>query len=180
MKTLQKFKRPTEDETTAVGRFAAYTVKARAEGRLAWCRILMITAYIAIVVAYLVLFLVIIKFPAMVTFVPILIWILFYFTWYFVKIEYEYRIEKGVLSARRIYGERYCKTLCSVPVASLEAFSPLSEAGISDIPAKRQIWCCSSVHAPALYASRFEKDGEVFVLIVELSDQAKRVLRVTE
>ncbi len=177
---LQKYRKASDDDTNVSGRFASYTVKAYAEGKLLVSRILMILAYIAVITAYLVLFLVVIKFPAMVTFVPILLWIMIHFTWCFVKIEYEYRIEKGEITARRIYGERYCKLLCNVPLASMEAFSLLSSEMKEGIPLKRQIRCCSSVHVAELYASRFEKDGEMYLLIIELSDQAKRVLHIAQ
>ncbi len=78
MSKLGKYKKWADEEGSAKGRFVTYTVNERVEGALLYKRIGLLLAYALVDISYLVLFLVVINFPAMVTFVPALTWIMVY------------------------------------------------------------------------------------------------------
>ena len=66
-----------------------YIVKQKSEGVWRWRRFAMVALYVLLTLAFLVTFLAI-NFPWAITFLPLLVWMLIFFTWRFVSPEYEY------------------------------------------------------------------------------------------
>lgn len=74
--------------------YAEYGVEKKAEGKNRIARILLVFLYILFSSLYAGFF-ISVRIPHLIAILPILLWILIFFTWRLVKYDCEYRIEKG-------------------------------------------------------------------------------------
>ena len=58
---------------------------------------------------------------------PVLTWILTFFTWRFVSIEYEYYILDGEFKLLEVYGAKNMRELCRVRISSMEEIAPYKD-----------------------------------------------------
>ena len=79
-----------------------YIVKQKSEGVWRWRRFAMVALYVLLTLAFLVTFLAI-NFPWAITFLPLLVWMLIFFTWRFVSPEYEYAMLSGEITFTKAY-----------------------------------------------------------------------------
>ena len=124
MDKLKKYQKGADAGDNEFTSFVNYMVTKKVEGKYKLNRILMVCAYVIVAIIYASVFTVIIKMPALLTFLPIIIWMMTYFTWPFVNIEYEYTIVGGVLRAREVYGLRMYRELFSVRLSQMTLIAP--------------------------------------------------------
>ena len=74
--------------------YAEYGVEKKGEGKNRIARILLVCLYIVFSSLYAGFF-ISVRIPHLIAILPILLWILIFFTWRLVKYDCEYRIEKG-------------------------------------------------------------------------------------
>ncbi len=102
-----------------------YVVAQKSEGKWRTRRIFLIMLYIIYpILALVVGFLTRLGVP-MLCFIPLSEWMLIFFTWRYVKIEYEYSVVSGVLTFSVIYGGRSRREKLSFPLRSATLIAPL-------------------------------------------------------
>jgi hypothetical protein len=74
--------------------YAEYGVEKKGEGKNRMARILLVCLYVVFSSLYAGFF-ISVRIPHLIAILPILLWILIFFTWRLVKYDCEYRIEKG-------------------------------------------------------------------------------------
>ena len=104
-----------------------YTVRQRIEGKWVVARVLMITLYVLFVVGWL-LFGILTGWVPLLALIPVTLWMLIFFTWRYVSVEYEYSITSGVLTFSKIYGGRSRKKVFEVALRDAVRIAPLGEA----------------------------------------------------
>ena len=104
-----------------------YTVAQKNEGKWKRRKNLMLSAYFLYVLAY---FLIIYKtrIIPLGALIPITLWILIFFTWRYVKPEYQYKITEANLIYSIIYGSRTKKQITSFRICDADYILPLAEA----------------------------------------------------
>ena len=156
-----------------------YTVKKKSEGKYKLSRIMMIAFYFLFVLAF---FVAAYKSGFIQTFAmaPIFLWILIYFTWRYVSIEYKYTVEAGMLTTYIVYGEKKKKKTASYHIKEASAFLPLSEAGDaikSFVPKKTVSMLVSKKKPMEPYAFMIEAGGERVLLLLEAPENPRKAIR---
>ena len=102
-----------------------YVVAQKSEGKYRTRRILLIMLYIIYpILALVVGFITRLGVP-MLCFIPLSEWMLIFFTWRYVKLEYEYAIVSGVLTFSVIYGGRSRREKLTFPLRSATLIAPV-------------------------------------------------------
>ncbi len=156
-----------------------YIVKQKSEGVWKWRRIMMIAVYILLPLAYLVTF-VALNFPWAITFLPLLIWAMIFFTWRFVSPEYEYATLSGEITFTTIFGGRTRKELFKVNIKEFSKIAPYDEAAEAYVSAQkctRDFRCMSSLQAPDLYYGIFMLGEDKCVVYFEATEKALKILK---
>ena len=104
-----------------------FVVAQKAEGRFLRRRILFILMYVAYVAAFLTVGIITRIGIPLVALVPVTTWIIIFFTWRYVQVEYEYSITSGILVFTEIYGGRSRKKMMEVYIKDVTAALPLDD-----------------------------------------------------
>lgn len=104
-----------------------FVVAQKAEGRFLRRRILFILMYIAYVVTFLGIGIITRIGIPLVALVPVTTWILIFFTWRYVQVEYEYSLTSGILVFTEIYGNRSRKKIMELHIKDAIAILPLAD-----------------------------------------------------
>lgn len=102
-RNVQKRSIPFYAENEGMG-YSEYTVRRIHDKTLKGKKILLLCLYIAFAVAFCVVFLVLVKMPPVIAALPLLLWILCFFTWKSTNIEYTYVTCKGEFYIYRVNG----------------------------------------------------------------------------
>ena len=90
-----------------------YTVSKKIEGKYLAYRILMIVGYVVFSATYF-FGMFAAHFLPLMAFTPILTWMLIFFTWRYVSIEYRYETESGVIRFYNVYGGKKKKLMLEI------------------------------------------------------------------
>ena len=156
-----------------------YIVKQKSEGVWKIRRMMMIALYILLPLAFLVTF-VAINFPWAITFLPLLIWAMIFFTWRFVSPEYEYSMLSGEITFTTIYGGKTRKALFTVNIKDFYRIAPYdaeAEAYVTAQKCTRDFRCMSSLQAPDLYYGIFMLGEDKCVVYFEATEKALKILK---
>ena len=104
-----------------------YTVAQKSEGKWKIRKCLMLTAYFVYTLAYF-LAIYISRIIPLGALIPVTLWILIFFTWRYVKPEYQYKINEAILTFNIIYGSRTKKKVTAFKICDAEHILPLAEA----------------------------------------------------
>lgn len=137
-----------------------HAVRRRAEGRLVAARVGLILVYILFVCGWLLFGLKTRILVPLLALIPITLWMLVFFTWRYVSVEYEYSITSGVLTFSKIFGGRSRKKVFEVRLREVVRIAPLGDAaeyekGMAYRP-ERSFFGVSSLSAPDVYYLLFE------------------------
>lgn len=146
-----------------MGDFNSYefVVEQAKEGKWKLARLGMVGLYIlyAIGVAGLIVALA----PALIplyALVPITLWIIIYFTWRLVSVEYEYSIMSGELTFSKIYGGRSRRAVMKMRLHDASLIAPLDgdvySAKATAYQPEKEFSAISSLKAPDIYFMLFE------------------------
>lgn len=178
---LQKYHKGADAGDNEFTSFVNYMVTKRVEGSYRMKRRLMILLYVAVDVAYALIFTVGIKLPMLITFLPLLIWFMVYSTWMYVSIEYEYTIVGGVLRGMEVYGMRKFRELFSVRISLMSLIAPYngsyrSEADSQDIVHRYQ--CVSSMSGEDVWFAIYKNEaGEKCAVFFEVVEKTLKCVR---
>lgn len=104
-----------------------FVVAQKAEGRFLRRRILFVLMYVVYIAAFLTVGIITRIGIPLVALVPVTTWILIFFTWRYVQVEYEYSMTSGILVFTEIYGGRSRKKMMEVQIKEATAILPLSD-----------------------------------------------------
>ena len=156
-----------------------YIVKQKSEGVWKLRRVMMILLYMLLPLAFAGTFLAL-KLPAVITFLPLLEWMLIFFTWRYVSPEYEYSTLSGEITFTTIYGGRTRKKLFTVNIRDFHKIAPYDEAAEAYVTAQkctRDFRCMSSLQAPDLYYGIFMLEDEKCVVYFEATEKALKIMK---
>ncbi|MBR2020019.1 MAG: hypothetical protein IKA05_06450 [Clostridia bacterium] len=113
--------------------------------------------------------------------VPLSLWMLVFFTWRLVQVEYEYSFFAGTLTVSRVLGGRSRRVLAEVPLKSLSEVLPYEDDYVSKIEAfgaERTVFAASDESSDGIYALLWndEEHGRM-ALFLELNEKAVKILR---
>ncbi len=112
---------------------------------------------------------------------PLALWILWFLTWRYTRVEYEYSFFAGNLKIVRVLDNRHRRVLLDAPIKSLIAVHPWREETYARADAfapQKLIMAASSMHAENLYALLVTPEGGKKTLIwVELNDRAVKLIK---
>ena len=138
-----------------------FTVEQAKEGKWKLARIGMVCLYILYAVAIAVI--IGVALPGMVplfALVPVTLWIIVYFTWRYVSVEYEYSIISGELTFSKIYGGRSRREVMKMRVRDASLIAPLDgdvySAKATAYQPEKEFSAVSSMTAPDIYFMLFE------------------------
>ena len=141
-----------------------FVVEQAREGKWRLARLGMITLYILYAVAIAVI--IGVALPGMVplfALVPVTLWIIVYFTWRFVSVEYEYSIMSGELTFSKIYGNKSRRKQMSMRLRDASLIAPLDgdvySAKATAYQPEREFSAISSLKAPDIYFMLFELEN---------------------
>jgi hypothetical protein len=117
----------------------------------------------------------------MLALLPLCTWMLVWFTWRYVSVEYEYSFVSGVMTLSKILGGRSRKKVLELRIKELRTIAPYDGDYIKQaeqyLPEKSFDFS-SSMQSPDLYFSLFEtEDGRRGILYFEATREALRILR---
>ena len=142
-----------------------FTVEQAKEGKWKLARIGMVCLYILYAVAVAVI--IGVALPGMVplfALVPVTLWIIVYFTWRYVSVEYEYSIISGELTFSKIYGGRSRREVMKMRVRDASLIAPLDgdvySAKATAYQPEKEFSAVSSMTAPDIYFMLFELEDE--------------------
>ena len=143
-----------------------FVVRQRIEGKWLLARVAMITLYVCFVLAWLAFGFNSIGVPLL-ALIPITTWMLVFFTWRYVAVEYEYSITSGELIFSKIYGNRSRRTCLKLKLRDAVRIAPLANEEeakrATEYHPEREFSAISSLRAPDVYFMLFEfssKGGE--------------------
>ena len=132
-----------------------YCFEAKNEGKLKFKRILLILAYILFPI---ILFSVLCMFKLYVLgcFIVLFTAIIWFFTWRYVQIEYEYQIVKGEMTFSKIYGRKSRREFLKVRIQDMSLIAPYKDEYKSRADAaENKYYAVSSMSSPDVYVGIF-------------------------
>ena len=117
--------------------------------------------------------------------VPVFTWMLVFFTWRYVSVEYEYSITSGELTFSKIFGNRSRRTVLKLMLRDAIHIAPLDneeerKKANAYLP-EREFWAVSSQNAQDVYFILFEyttgKEKRRAVLYFEATQKALQICR---
>ena len=137
-----------------------FSVKQRIEGKWILARAGLIFFYISYVAGWLTLGFTLRLVVPLLALIPVTLWILWFFTWRFVSVEYEYSITSGELTFSKIYGRRSRRAVLTLKLKDAVRIAPLDGGEES---ARAEAYrpeiaysAISSLRAPDVYYILFE------------------------
>ena len=141
-----------------------FVVAQKAEGRFLRRRILFVLMYMLYVATFLGIGIITRIGIPLVALVPVTTWILIFFTWRYVQVEYEYSMTSGILVFTEIYGGRSRKKMMEVHIKDAAAILPMSdprtEVEVERFAPEIVYSAIPSTHAEDTYVMLFEDRNE--------------------
>lgn len=163
------------------GNYVEYSVECKSEGKLKLRKLWLILAYIGFVVLYVVLFVVLTKIVPLIAILPLLLWILIFFTWRYTQVEYEYAILQGAFNFSVIYGNRTRKELLEVKIKDMTTIAPYEGEMIArtEAPDIKHLYSfISSKSSPDIYAAIWQdEEGEKSALLFEATNKTLKICK---
>lgn len=132
-----------------------YCVEAKNEGKLKLKRILLILAYILFPIIFFSI-LCMFKLYVLGCFIVLFTAIIWFFTWRYVQIEYEYQIVKGEMTFSKIYGRKSRREFLKVRLQDMSLIAPYKdEYKTRADAAENKYYAVSSMSSPDVYVGIF-------------------------
>ncbi len=135
-----------------------YSVEAKSEGKLKLKKLIMLTSYILVPAV----FLTVVIWTGLIPlgFFTALIAVAYpFFTWRYVKPEYEYTIAKGEMTFSRVYGGKSRKDFLKVRIQDMSLIAPYNdEYKARSDEVNEKYYCVSSMSSPDVYFGLFKNE----------------------
>ncbi|MBQ8207186.1 MAG: hypothetical protein IJZ89_00430 [Clostridia bacterium] len=155
-----------------------YVVAQKIEGKWRLKKLGLLLLYVAFIVAWFIFGFVSHLFPLL-ALMPVTLWMLVFFTWRYIKVEYEYSMTSGDVMFSNIYGGRSRKTVIEFRLKDCSLIAPLSthEHKARDYEPEIVYRAVSSEKAQDVYFALFEKDGKRCIVYFEATAKALKICR---
>lgn len=158
-----------------------YVVAQKRTGKYLWRRIGMLALYVVYVIAFFTVGIFTRILVPCLALVPLTTWILWFFTWRYVCIDYEYSITSGILTFTKIFGNRTRRVICEFKLKDAAVIAPLNDKlQASKLDAFSPEITYSALSAPGAedgYFITYEQDGRACVFLFEATAQALKICR---
>ena len=120
-------------------------------------------------------------------FVPLLIplttWMLVFFTWRYVNVEYEYLVESGIITFSKIFGSRSRRRVLQFDLRDAERILPLCEQGtqraLDDFePSKEYSFESTAEDPDSLVALCVDEDGNRIAISFTAASRLHKLIRL--
>ena len=161
--------------------YAEYTYAKRAEGGLRLARALLVAGYVAFVALYFLICYASRVIPIF-ALAPLFLWMLVYFTWKYVKPEYEYSVTSGRVTFSVIHGKRSRKEMVNFAIKNCLQIAPATEREwierLELYDPEVTYSALSSTSTPDKYYAAFEtEDGKRAVFYFEATEKMLKLCR---
>ena len=156
-----------------------YTVSKKSEGVYKLLRGLMVLFYVVYVVGFFSIIFVLKAIPVG-ALIPVTLWILVFFTWRFVSIEYRYEVDKGKLIFSEIYGGKKSKVMAEFRVRDVVLLAPVGSATseIENFAPDRVFDASPSVSSPDRYVLLIRDETDVkTAFYLQANEKAVKAIR---
>lgn len=167
--------------TFAMNEFNTYefVVAQKKEGKVKVKRILAVVAYVLFFLICAAT-LIVLNLPWFVALLPLVEWMVIFFSWRYLSVEFEYSMTSGIATFSHIYGGRSRKTRLELNIKSCHEIAPLDDDALTRLEQRaiaKEYRFISSDDAPEVYYALFEEDGELAVVLFEPTQKALSILR---
>ena len=161
-----------------------FVVAQKSEGKWRLARIGMVLLYVCFVLGTLLAGISLNVLPPL-ALVPVFTWMLVFFTWRYVSVEYEYSITSGELIFSKIFGNRSRRTVLKLMLRDAVRIAPLDHAEeaakATAYRPEREFSAISSQYANDIYFILFEyqtgKEKHRAILYFEATQKALQICR---
>ena len=155
-----------------------YAVSEKKTVKLLLKKLCLLFIYFLFVVAWFI-FGFVSKFFPLLALMPVTLWMLVFFTWRYVNVEYEYSMTSGDITFSKIYGNRQRKKVIEFKIKDCTLIAPFdkSEAKARDYSPEKVYYMLSDINAPSAYVALLEKDGKHIAVCFEATEKALKICR---
>ena len=144
-------------------------------------RLLAIIGYVVYAAAFFIIGMTLRIIVPMMALIPLTTWILVWFTWPFVSVEYEYSIVSGSMILCKICGGRIRRRKAEIRIKTMHAIAPYDGAYIQaaqDYAPEVTLDFTSTLQSPDVYYALYEtENGRRGILYFEATARALKLLR---
>ncbi len=160
-----------------------YVIQPKKNAKLQLRRGLLLASYVLFVLLWLVFGLLTRILVPLLALIPLTTWMLVFFTWRYVNVEYEYVAEAGILTISRIYGGRSRKTVLTLDMRDVLRVLPAGEKAtaraVDEFDPQHEFYFVSSLDSAEAYAVFCsDENGDNCVVYLQLIDKALRSFRL--
>ena len=168
------------DDAFGSSNYAEFVVEKKVEGQYKMQRLLMLLGY-AVVAGVVVGAVVISKLIPLIALAPTAVWMLSFFTWPLVSIEYGYTVDASVFTVEKIMGGKKKVKLFQAKVKEFSLIAPYNDkyqAEADAFGADQRIEAVSSMDCYDLYfALHTAEDGKKTVVFFQATAQSLKALK---
>ena len=163
--------------------FCEYSVRPEPDGRTRTLKLLLMLAYTLITAGYIFLFWVILRAWQLLILLPFIMYALIILTWRFVRVEYEYAIEAGVLTVAKIFDGRSRRVKLKIELPECTLIAPRAESGgraleARDIASVRDFSASPGSADAWVLVCPDRSGGKKSAAIIETNAEMRRILRL--
>ena len=155
--------------------YAEYAKPITKKGKYGRLRLLLILIYVIVATAYAAFF-VSINIPHFIAILPLLLWMLVYFTWGAVSFEVRVKTESGLLSIEKLRGKK-AKTLFSVRIRELFSVESYTLDVRNALCPDTTLDYRADPHSSIAYIAVCEKEGKKTAILFEATDAVLKAIR---
>ena len=159
--------------------YTEYAVLQKAEGKYLVRRVLLIVLYAAVALLYFAFFTYgPIKAVPMICFLPLIIWIMVFFTWRYVSVEHEYTIASGTITFSDVYGGRSRKKKLECKIKDMRIIAPMTDEYKREYANAAAADFRGSVSSPDSYFFIYRKaEGKESAVFFEATAKTLKIMR---
>jgi hypothetical protein len=157
-----------------------YVASPRKQPAYRFKRALMIIAYVLYVVVLLIVGMTTKLLVPMLALIPLSLWIIVFFTWRYVSVEYEYSLTGGVMTVSKIFGGRTRKRVAEIAIKDVSRIAPFEGDYIAEAERyapERTVDITADLQRPNVYFALYETaEKRRGILYFEATEKALRIL----
>lgn len=161
--------------------FYEYVTSPKKQPKFRLKRTLMLLAYVAYVAAFMIAGFATGLLVPLLALVPLTTWILVWFTWRYVAVEYEYSFVGGMMVLSYIYGGKSRKKVAEIRIKDMTLIAPFEGEYIAEAEKyapEKTIDFTSNLQRDDVYFALYETaDARRGILYFEVTDQTIRIMK---
>lgn len=168
------------DDAYGSSNYAEYVVDKKVEGKYKMQRLLMLLSYV-VIAGVIIAAVVISGFIPLIALAPMAVWMLYFFTWHLVSIEYSFVVDASVLTVEKVMGGKKKIKLFSAKVKDLSLIAPYDDkykAEADAFGADNRVEAVPSMDCYDLYFALYtDEKGKKTILFFQATAQSLKALK---